>query len=200
MIDLSGGADMPFVSGTVWVHDRRGTCIELDGVNGLTTTSAKPLPHARGSFSIWVSDTYGAGVGNEGTYICLHDGSNDNRIQFLTGSDEKFKLGIRVADVAVDVWTEDAHPLTASQIYHLVATWDTVSDSYIVYRDGIVVTPTATDVSDAPTGLTGVSLGCLHDTTFWPLKGKILRASVYNRILTPSEALLLFELQKKLVA
>ena len=58
-----------------------------------------------------------------------------------------------------NVWSKTSAPISANTWTHLTATWDTGSDNYTVYINGILTTPTATTVAGNPVGINQVNIG-----------------------------------------
>jgi len=210
--DITDGINddkLPFgVSGTIWSKNKLGPCLLLDGVTGIQNTVKANLTDigVKGSASIWVKDFFTGGDPPQaptegGAYFCLHDGTNVNRIILASRVDSQplDVMDLVISDGAAAppgeaVWVENGKLMDDGLLHHLGVSWDTIANEYRVFRDGIELIPDDTSVAAAsPTGMNQLSLGCIHDSTFWPLSGEINQAAIYNRILTPNEFLQLYQ-------
>lgn len=192
--DLSGNVNTLTFNGSVsWDVGVHGSAVDFAG-GYLFNTSAANLPNTKGTISIWaMQDVFDA----DDCFVELSDGSaNDNRVVVYAGTPGAGTLFgyIRGAASGTNVWVlANWHAgLMAGTYFHLVFTWDTVTDDYIYYLNGNVLTPDSTAAAGNPTGINQIDVGVFNDEASQLLNGGVSSLMIYNRILTASEATLLY--------
>jgi hypothetical protein len=158
-----------------------GTTISFDGSNDyIEAANCQNFPQTRGSVSFWL---YLLRAVDE-CFFSLNDGSADNRVLFYQVNVGNI-LYVYVSGTggANNVWNLTSWSLPGSVWRHWVVTWDTVADDYHVYRDGVELTPTSTNVAGNPSGLDRITLGIVYDHSTYPFQGSLADIRVYDRIL-----------------
>ena len=149
-------------------------------------TGSKNLPSSKGSAALRL---YSNQWDYQRGFFELSDGVGSNRILLYTASGW-FYLYIYGGGSGVNCWTKSNPGYVDGVTYSIVVTWDTVSDTYQVYTNGILVVPTATPVANTPSSISKLNIGSFYDGSddYW---GGMEYFHLYDRILTAREMLLL---------
>lgn len=189
VFDLSGNANTLTLNGSVsWVSGPHGPAIDFAG-GYLLNTSATGLPNTQGTIAIWaMQDVFDA----DDCFVEISDGSaNDNRVVVYAGTPGAGTLFgyIRGSSSGTNVWTlANWHAgLTAGTYFHLVFTWNTVTDDYKYYLNGKLLTPSDTASAGNPTGINQIDVGVFNDESSQLLAGGVSSLMIYDRILNASE-------------
>ena len=160
------------------------TSYSFDGVNDfLVDTTASGLPTTVGSISAWVrhdgsisqSEDSIIEMGNGGTTrILLRTKDADNIALFIDGTEAAIKENV----------------ITSNTWFHVVVTWDTVNDLFVMYIDGSDVSAT-TLATGNPATVDEINIGSDHsDNQLWG--GKLDEIGIWTKILTSSEVTSLY--------
>lgn len=194
-LDLSGYVNKGTFKGINihYIYRPFGSVVDLDGGGDYIQSDTIHMNPHKGSISVYFNaDTIDAG--EEADYIFSHrTGGTDNRIYIIVGGDND--IYIRIGDSGVDKQTTDN--ISTGTWYHFILTWNT--GVYTTYLNGLPLnSDTYTDFAVLNTFYT---CGCYQDTKGSPLNyfdGKIGSLMIYNRDVNASEAILLYQLRKKL--
>ena len=190
--DLSGnGNNLDITSGVIWVGDY----LDFSGAVRVEKTSAIALPNTQGTMTAIVKFDVAPGTKDEAIY-CLSDGAAPANSIFLNfGTDDLLLLYCRAGGVGANVFKHNniSAILTTGIFYHIVTTWDTVTDDYKVYVDGISISNDVPSVVGNPSDINKINLGTYGDLSK-DLDGQIKIFSVYSRILSASEIAQLYSM------
>jgi hypothetical protein len=138
--------------------------------------------YTRGSYEVKVNPSNFTGTQLLG--LLYQDASNQMSFYWVG---KILFMYIIVGGVGDNVWYREITTMVNSVDYHLVFTWNTLTDSYVVYLNGSVVTPTATVAVGNPVIFSTISLGATLAPAAY-LNGKMYYSRFYNGVLTAGEA------------
>lgn len=107
--------------------------------------------------------TVGSAVGG---FIDVSDGTSDNRVAvYLGGGGASLFIAIIGDGVGTNVWTHTSATsvLTNNITQELTVVFDTVTDTYSLYVDGALITPTSTSTAGNPVNMSQVRVGAFFD-------------------------------------
>jgi hypothetical protein len=175
--DSSGVGNNASLNGATWTSDCAGNvAINFNGTGGVATTSASFNPPSTGTVAFWMrpaaASTLRRIFGNGGDWEVRQQ--PDNRVIFDLCGDGGTIVGTSV-------------PLDdPARWYHVAYTFDSESDSYVIYIDGALHASGVNPVNmvKQPSGV--LSFGTRTGSTeYWP--GSVRDFRIFSRQLCPSE-------------
>ncbi|MDJ0926913.1 MAG: DNRLRE domain-containing protein [Gammaproteobacteria bacterium] len=184
-IDSVGGNDGTLYNGPSWVAGSLGDALEFDGNNDRVTTNSNFTPPSAGTVSFWMQ--VDGPPGAHGRILGLHDTWEIRHV--TTGTPDGIPYGL-VFDLGVSgVNTEFVTTTTIDnpgQWYHIAASYDTATDAYAVYIDGV---PHTSGIYSSPLSMPSaapLSLGTRTGSSN-NYDGKLDDVRIYDRVLTPAQ-------------
>ena len=135
----------------------------------------------KGSISLWVNPDSITGIHY---FVSLNEPTGNNRWLVYSNGGNMALWGAS-AGTGRDVWSK-ADVLEIGYWYHIVATFDSTTDDYNIYVNGILLTPTVLLTVGNPSGLTKATIGARYGHASFA-DGKIDEVNVYDDILTQTE-------------
>jgi len=185
--DYSGNSNDGTNNGATWTPEG----MDFDGVNDfLEKTSASGLPTTIGTIGTWVFPK-----ADSGTMVEISDGSTSDRLVFyfdgFVSGNNLLYFYVTGEGSGANVWRLDSANTTIieNEWQHLLITFDTSTDTYNVYRNRQLITPSSTTIAGNPTGINQVNIGSYYNHTT-PFNGAIGEIRILNIVSTASQVAL----------
>jgi len=186
LIDETGNCTLTN-NGATSTTGKRGNALSFDGINdNVSSSTNSKLENTVGSFSFWVYPNVYSG--NQ-IWVSINDGTTANRIVCYNSATTYF-IFTSVSGIGGNRWTKTGltTDIPLSQWTHIVATFNTVTDNYDIYVNGVQKTPTSTDTSGNPSGIDEISLGSRVDRSSSFYNGRLDEVYISSRELKEIEA------------
>lgn len=147
----------------------------------LVKTSATGAPTTKGTISLWVKQDV---IDANNCMVEISDATANNRLVFYTDNQSTGFLYFFCTGGGSgnNVWNR-LSPITAGTWNHLLITFDTTTDVYTVYVNGVVSTPSLTNTCGNPTGTNKISVGRFYDDLTYPYDGTLDEVAIWNVVL-----------------
>ncbi|OGE79154.1 MAG: hypothetical protein A2751_05960 [Candidatus Doudnabacteria bacterium RIFCSPHIGHO2_01_FULL_46_14] len=180
LADASGNnRNGTLVNGPAWTTGQTSNALNFDGTDDYVAISDFAPPTSL-TLEAWI---YPGNNGNNDSIILNKNNSEyDFRLFGVSGELAAGAGGVYISDPSFNFYD----PANANQWYHVVYTFDTVTDTHKLYRNGVLV---ASGINTAAISNTSNALwiGRHSQWNFGTFLGKIDNVRIYDRVLSETE-------------